>query len=101
MPVEADSVDPRTPFQHPAGDAGRLQNVERARVDGQCSRLLGGLVAHLDDSGNPPLSDQEQRGPKTDRPGPDNYRPILVAHVLLQCLKTRLDRSWPSEQADA
>jgi hypothetical protein len=94
-------VDRRTPFQHPAGDARRLQDVERARVDGQCSGLLGGLVAHLDDSGNPPLPGQEQRGPKADRPGPDNYRLILVAHDTLQCPKALLDRSWPPEQADA
>ena len=78
-----------------------LQDVERARVDGQCSGLLGGLVAHLDDSGNPPLPGQEQGGSEADRPSSDNYRPILVAHVVLQCLKARLDRSWPSEQGDA
>jgi hypothetical protein len=45
---------------------------------------LGGLVAHLDDSGNLPLLGQEQRGPKADRPGPDDYRLTLVAHVILQ-----------------
>ena len=82
--MKADSVDPRAPFQHPAGDACRLQDVECARVDGQCSRLLGGLVAHLDDSGNLPLPGQEQGGPKADRPGTDDYRLTLVAHVILQ-----------------
>jgi hypothetical protein len=47
------------------------------------------------------LPGQKQRGPNADRPGPDNYRLILVAHVALQCLKARLDRRWRSEQADA
>jgi hypothetical protein len=98
---ECDSVDPRTPFQHPAGDARRFQDVECAPVDGQGSRLRGGLVAHLDDSGNPPLPGQEQRGAKADRPGLDNYRLNLVAHVIFQCIKARLDRSWPSDQVDA
>jgi hypothetical protein len=60
---------------------------------------MGRLVAHLDDSGKPPLPGQEQCGSKADRPGPDNYGLILVAHVVLQCLKARLDRSF--EQADA
>jgi hypothetical protein len=46
--------------------------------------VLGGLVAHLDDSGNLPLPGQEQRGPKADRPGPDDYRLALVTHVILQ-----------------
>jgi hypothetical protein len=74
---------------------------KRARVDGQCSRLLGGLVAHLNNTGKATLLGQEQRGPKADRPSPDNDRLILVAHVALQCLKGRLSWSWPFEQADA
>jgi hypothetical protein len=61
-----------------------IQDVEGARVDNQCSGLLAGLVAHLDDSGHPTLPGQEQRGPKADRPGPDDYRLALVAHVILQ-----------------
>jgi hypothetical protein len=100
VPVEADSVDPRPPVEHPASDARRLQDVERARVDGQCSGLLAGLVAHLDNSGNLPLPSEEERGPKADRPGPDNYWFIVVAHVVPLCLKARLDRTGPAEQAD-
>jgi hypothetical protein len=39
--------------------------------------------------------------PKADRPSPDDYWLTLVAHVFPQCLKARLDWSWPSEQANA
>jgi hypothetical protein len=63
--------------------------------------MVGWLVARLDESSKPPLPAQEQPGPEANRPGPYNYRPILVARDVLQCLKAPVEQSWPPEQADA
>jgi hypothetical protein len=70
-------------FQDVPEDWGGMA-VRCARVDGQCSGVLGGLVAHLGDAGTLPLPGRKQRDPKPDRPGADDYRLTLVAHVILQ-----------------
>jgi hypothetical protein len=68
--VDARLVDWQTQFQHPPGDAHRLQQVQGARVDRQGPRLRGRLVAHLHDPRGLAEPRQEQRRPEADRAGP-------------------------------